>query len=210
MDACPERTQTDSWWRAFFVSEPSVNWWEPYWHSTRKAWRGSRGMFSVKSWVEITFVSLLLMAVVIVPVKLQLPQLQLGFLWRAVLAIPMIGGLLGAQLVIMILWPNRIIVQKKRLQKIGSTQGVWRYQRLLRIQLIVLEDRRLVLRFRLDKKPPNKLPVGGLTLIYPSSSMIGVSPEVDLEQLLEILPMPANVIDARKRFVRLRLKRQAV
>ncbi|MEO1527877.1 MAG: hypothetical protein AAFX06_20795 [Planctomycetota bacterium] len=172
--------------------EQKLSWSVPRWAYVPQVWRSlQKEVVNGSSLGRIVIVSVLVSVVLIGALKLAVP----GF------AIPNLGGLLAALPAILLLLtlqsgmlsviPPRVTLRRDRLEKHhGQTALRVHSENILSAQVYVhREDRiRLKLRFKGRKREQ--------TLV------LGVSPDVDLDQLVGLLPVVPVIRDARSRRLR--------
>ena len=169
----------------------TISWWSPYWFHLPHTWRTWRLLLGFKLIARVSIVSLFVGAVIVIGVKIAMPQIQLPPLWRMLLVFPTFYAYVLLMLVVHALIPSRIGVHKDRIHVMtGQSHWVVKSEAIQATRIVIYELDRIRLRVYYDHK--NKL----------RSRTFGVGRRVNLDTLAEALAVYPQVWDARSRYRR--------
>ncbi len=149
--------------------------------------------------LRVTGLVVVVFVVTLAGFKLALPQLQIGFVWRGVLALPGMYLYLLLMTAVYAAIPPRVEVRNNRIV-VQHGQHAWFVlaTSVTRARIVVFAHDRIRLklwyRWKLWKRERIRI------------KTIGIATKVNLDQLCQLLPTAPEVWDARQRYGRLRLK----
>ncbi len=169
-----------------------ISWWEPRWAYVPRMWREFRIVFRPEFMIRATSIALLVFAAMVLAAKALFPFLQLGFLWMAPGCVAAVFAFIFFKLGAHVAIPPNVCVRPERVRWFDGQAG-WRIdsQSIHAVRLVVFSASRIRLRIWYTHKSQRR------------TKTIGVSPNVDLDALTEVLPVKPKVIDARNRALRL-------
>jgi hypothetical protein len=137
-----------------------------------------------------------LFVVVIIVFKLAVPQLQLGFVWRAALALPGMYLYLLLMTAIHFAFPPRVEVRGSRIS-VQHGEHAWfaLAKSMTRARIMVFAPDRVRLRLWYRWKIWKREKIRTRT--------IGIASNANLDRLCQLLPTAPDVWDARERYRRL-------
>lgn len=116
---------------------PKLNWSVPRWYTAHELRKLAPVVFGIRTIVRITVVSLLIGAGICVAAKLAFPQIQLAFVWKAVLAIPAMFAYVGSYFGVRLLIPAQVKITEEYIFYSTGDSG-WR------INLSEIESSKLI------------------------------------------------------------------
>ena len=182
-------------WPRIGKKRREIWWWEPRWAYVPALRQEFWSVFGPKLFVRSTILASLIFAAIIIGCKIRFPFLQLGFLWKAPLAVGGLFLLLPFHFGILAAIPPFVSVRQKHISRMQG-QTVWNVDAkfILAARLVVFAEDRVRLRIWYKYKSHRR------------TRTIGVSPKVNLDRLIETMPVKPTVRDARKHFARLTLR----
>jgi hypothetical protein len=102
-----------------------LKWYVPRWHTVRELKKVAPIVFGVRPVFRIIAVTLAIGAAICLGTQLVFPQVQLGFVWKALLGIPAMFAYLGFYFLIRLLIPDQIRITDKYLCH-STGQSAWR------------------------------------------------------------------------------------
>lgn len=168
------------------TSHASLTWSVPRWSYSSKSLRSARRVLGWQPALRIVTISIAIGTPICIAAKLAFPQLQLGFVWMALLAIPLMFVRVALVVAVSLLDAPSIKVTDGVMEHShnGSSRKLKRVD-LESCQLVFLSAAHALLRFKRQQK----------------SETIGVDLQIDLRLLCELLD-PVEVIDKRAAFSR--------
>lgn len=170
-----------------------ITWWVPRWAFVSRQWRTLRQcILNRRSFTAVVFGSVISCATIIVACKLAFPAMVVPNLWPVAIAVPGFFVALVLQTAVLTLIPPYVRLRPNRLEKSHGQTGLQiKAADVLRTQLYVHRGDRVRLRIRYNGRKRTR------TLV------LGVPTTVDLDRLVEMLPVRPSILDARSRLISL-------
>ena len=171
-----------------------ITWWVPRWAFVPGLRRSlQQCVFNRGSIMNIVGGSVLASAVIIVALKIAFPALVVPNLWPAVIAIPGVFVAMILQFAILLIVPPSVTLREDRILKSHGQSGLLiKASDFLATQIYVHSKDRVRLKIRYRQRKHERTVV------------LGVPPNVDLEQLVSMLPVTPAIRDARLRLIPIR------
>lgn len=174
--------------RRFTTSKPKLTWYVPRWSDTRTMWVQFYHILNPGSLIRISVVAIVVSVAIIAGFKWAFPQLVLPNLWLLIFSLPAILLTLVFQFGVLTLFPPVFTIRAdKILLQHGQSVRLIDPKSVTATCLIFHSDNRIRLRICYTKKSKGQ------------SLVVGVPPTVDFNKLIEMLPIPPVVRDARSR-----------
>jgi hypothetical protein len=180
-----------SWWT---TRNRKIVWYEPRWSYGPPLLRSFQRATAPASILRVACLTAIAFAVILGGAKLALPQLQLGGVWWALLALPGIYVYLMLMTALHVAIPPRVYLGLNRIViQHGKNAEVIFSASIKRASVVVFAKDCIRLHIWYSHKVWRKSIV--------RSKKIGVAPSVNLNELCQLLPTPPVVWDARNRKV---------
>jgi hypothetical protein len=158
-----------------------------------QSWRKATRPVSILRVVLLTIVAFTL---ILGGFKLAIPQLQVGFAWKALLAVPGLYLYLGLMMALSAAFPHEVKIYKNRIvRQQGQHLQQVMSRDVVRARLVVFGKNRIRLKIwylsKLWKRQRIRI------------SKVGVSPKVHLDKLCDVFPVALDVLDARAKYAAL-------
>lgn len=164
-------------------------WFEPRWAYVPRLRREFGSILNARALSRTWFAALLLAIAIVAAFKWAVPNLNLFDAWRVLLAAPALVLYLSFYLALLIVIPPGVEVRRDWIQRTHS--GPLRIQsaRIEAASLTFHADQRIRLRLRYQGRA------------RPRTLTVGVPPSVNLDKLVDLLPVRLVIRDARSRSV---------
>jgi hypothetical protein len=173
------------------IGNPKITWSVPRWAFAPKLWQSlRRSILNRRSIVRICIGSLVACGAIVLALKLAFPALVVPNLLHLAMTVPLFLLVFALQFAVLAVFPPNVTLRSDRLQKSHGQSGLRiKSDQFVTTQIIVHRYDCVRLKIRYRQRARDR------TLV------IGVAPSVDLDQLVEILPIAPAIRDARSRSI---------
>jgi hypothetical protein len=170
------------------VTKPTrMIWWEPRWSYFPREFREFRSVFRLRSWLRIVVVSAVVVVAIAVLANVLMPGLQFNWLGAFAISVAAIAGILLVFLVLSITIPPLVFITRSRFgwwwpPLLHEGFSYYKCSDLQSVTVTLRDDGKHYLRFRTKR----------------FCKRIGLSPRVNLSQLLDLFGDQLVVRDRRR------------